>query len=110
MGSNLPALRVSVWEGKTWGFPWSYFMALRFSGEQEPEVLQLVFGNFLVHAEGRSLQGTLPDFFAFRVESMGDLPPDYATRFDPSAPYISRLLVSSPAPALAPEDPSLIPS
>lgn len=88
-----PTLTVSIWQGRSWVLPWSYFVAASLADDGETETLELSFSGYVVTVTGQNLRRVLDDLAGFRVTCLRDLPADYRARLPVDAPAIAKIEV-----------------
>ena len=91
------ALRIHLWNGEKWVFPWAHFSAACHQGSGENEQLVLSFANYEVVMEGARLALLLPEIASFRLDNLRDMPAKFRSQADKNEPFITRVSVRSAA-------------
>lgn len=97
--SAQPTLVVSIWQGKTWAFPWTHFQKASVEECDGREELAVMFTHDEIVAIGENLHKVWADITAFRVALLRDLPAQYRSRVGRDVPFITKIEIRQPTGA-----------
>ncbi len=89
------SLRIHLWNGEKWVFPWTGFSGACHHGTGENEQLVLSFASHEVVLEGARLALLLPEIASLHLDCLRDMPAKFRSWADKGEPFISRVSVLS---------------